>query len=524
MTYSINNGSSTEAFGWNNINTVLNELPDNTSNLITPHDFRDAVYTVWQGIGIKPTTNSANIEYIGIDQVNLYDKIFLGKKQVSGTDVLSSDLLTSDIDLFIYNTKTDGFLTNQNTKIGFLAGDNTSIFYNGTVSIPYIETKVITTSYGSNILDFNIKNDSYVASGGTSYGGNISIYSKYGNVLINGIIFPTYAQNIPGVVKDGSILTYKNVGGNAYVQWAPNTPYINSITASGTFSINSDNIILNGFNIMFSDPRPVSATFGTIISGSTFSNVAVTEMIRMMLYGYVPPRLTLSPYSYFVEITSSGTIGLSYSITKVSATSSIVSISSNPLFLTSTASSITYLNGVTAINRNYTATASYTSGSLFSTTGIKPFTMSVVDAVGGTTSVTTTVNVVYPIFYGTSPTASTTQAVVQNLLGSFNKIVDSNINQTVPISGTGVCIYYCVPATSNVGGTISSVYDISYPITNIKNNFRSTGAAFTMSLSSPNGYWGTTVYNCYVYSPTGSAAKTVLGVYPAYATNYQFNF
>ncbi len=523
MTYSINDGTSTEAFGWNDINTVLNELPDNTSNLITPHDLRDAIYTVWQGVGIKPTTNSANIEYLGIDQTNLYEKIFLGKKQISSTDILSSNLLNSDVDIFIYNTKTDTDILSQNTKVGFLAGASVSIFYNGTVSIPYIETKVVTNSYG-NILDFNIKNDSYITNGATSYGGNISVYSKYGNVLINGIVFPTYAQNIPGVVSDNSILTYKNIGGYAYVQWMPNTPYLNSVTASGTFSIVADNITFNGFNAMFSDTRAISATFGSVTVGSTFSNVAVVEMIRMMLYGYVPPRLYLVPDSNFVEITSGGTIGLSYSITKVSATASISTITSNPLFLTSTASAITYLNGATAINRTYTGTSSYTSGSLFSTTGVKPFTMSVYDGVGGTTSVTTTVNVVYPIFYGTSATASLTQSVVQSLLSSFTKVLDSNINRTVPISGTGVCIYYCVPATSNVGGTISSIYDTSYPTTNIKNNFRSTGSAFTMSLSSPSGYWGSTVYNCYIYSPTGIAAKTVLGVYPTYATNYEFNF
>lgn len=523
MTYSINNGTSTEAFGWNNINTVLNELPDNTSNLITPHDLRDAVYTVWQGIGIKPTTNSANIEYLGIDQNNLYEKMLLGKKQVSSTDILSSQLLNSDIDIFIYNNKTDANLISQHTRVGFLAGASTSVFYNGTVSIPYIESKSVTNLFG-NVLDLNINNDSFITSGATTYGGNISVYSKYGNVLINGIVFPTYAQNIPGVVTDNSVLTYKNIGGYGYLQWSPNTPFINSITASGTFSIMADNIVLNGFNTMFSDSRAISATFGSITVGSTFSNVAVTEMIRMMLYGYVPPRLLLAPYSYFTEVNSGGTIGLSYSITKVSATASIRSITSSPLFLTSTASAITYLNGATAINRTFNGTASFTSGSLFTTTGSKSFTMSVADGVGGTTSVNTSVNVVYPIFYGTSTTASSTQSIVQSLLSSFTKVLDSNINGTVPISGTGICIYYCVPAASNVGATISSIYDTSYPTTNIKNNFRTTGRAFTMSLSSPSGYWGSTVYNCYIYSPLGTASKTTLGVYPSYATNYQFNF
>ena len=523
MTYSINNGTPTEAFGWNNINTVLSELPDNTTNLIDPHDLRDLAYTVWQSVALKPTTNTSNIEYIGVDQTNLYEKMLLGKKQVSGIDVLTLGLLNSDVDHFFYNTKTDTDLNSQNTRVAFLAGSSASIFFYGnTVSVPYIGSRIVTNLYG-NVLNFDIINNSYLTNGGTSYGGSINILSNYGNVLVNGLVFPTYAQNIPGAVTDNSVLVYKNIGGNAYLQWAANSPVITSITSSGTFSINASKVIINGFDTVFTDSRPTTVSIGSVVAGSTFSNIPIIEMLRMILYAYVPPRLTLISSSNFIEVNTFGSVGLTYSITKVMATFSITSINSTPIFLSGTSSALTYLNATASINRNYTAGVTYSSGSYFTTPGVKGFTLSVSDIIG-TVSTSCNVTAVYPTFYGTSLTFSSIQSVVQGLLNSFTKVVDNNISRTVPISGTGVCIYYCVPNIYNVGGTISSLYDTSNPLVNINGNFRSPGSAFTMSLSSPSGYWGSTVYNCYIYSPTGTASTTSVGVYPFYATNYQFNF
>ena len=409
--------------------------------------------------------------------------------------------------------------------MAFLAGSTTSVFvYGNTISVPYIGAQIVTNLYG-NVLDFNIINNSYINSGATYSGGNINILSKYGNVLINGLVFPSYSQNVPFTVADNSILVYKNIGGNAYLQWATNnSANLTSITASGTFSIMADSIYLNGFNTVFSDSRPTPIAVGSIAVGSTFSNLPLIELLRMIVYPYVPPRLTLSPASYFVEVTTTGVVGLSFSITKVTATSSILSITSNPLFLSGTSSALTYLNATSSINRTYTGTGSFSSGTYFATTGIKSFTMSVRDNITGTTSVTTNMNVVYPIFYGTSTVSTSSQAVVQSLLNSFTKVVDNNISKTVPISGTAVCIYYCVPNIYNTGGTISSVFDVSNPSVNIRNNFRGSGMAFTMSLSSPSGFWGSTLYSCYIYSPSGSATSSNIGNSPFYTANYQFNF
>lgn len=43
-------GSNIESREFDNFNDLLNQLPDNTSNLIDPSDIRDSVYTLWQRI------------------------------------------------------------------------------------------------------------------------------------------------------------------------------------------------------------------------------------------------------------------------------------------------------------------------------------------------------------------------------------------------------------------------------------------------------------------------------------------
>ena len=519
-TYSIYPGQIIEANKLIDLQSVLNELPDNTTKLIEPHDLRDAVYTTWENIIFKPTTNDANIEYVGIDKKDFREKIFLGKKQLAGTDILTANLLNSDFDIFFYNNKIDTDLNNQSTKIAFLAGASSSIFYYGnTVSVPFIETKSVTNLYGT-VLDLNIKNYSYNNLGATYAGGNISVESKYGNVLINGLVFPTIAAN--ALPSDGSILKYSNVGGTPYLIWDTNTPVITQINEAGTFSISANPLLINGTNIMFSDSRPVPTDIGSITAGQTFSNVHLTEMIRRILYPYISPNVTLSStFSIIERNISSMNLSFSYSITKVIASSSISSITSTPLFITDTSTPITYLSAISP-NLKYSTYVNYTYTP--NTLGTQVFTMSVKDNIGATISASVGINVVYPIFYGVSSTASATQSVVSSLLGSFNKILSNDPNQTVPFSGNGVCLYYCVPAIYNVGGSVSAVYDSNTPAFNQYTMFRGNGNAFTMSLASPNGFWASTVYNCYIYSPGGNPVATTLGISPFYSSNITFQF
>lgn len=520
-TYSINPGQPTEANKLVDLQSILNELPDNTTKLIEPHDLRDAVYTAWENIIFKPTTNTANIEYIGIDQNNFREKIFLGKKQISGSDILTTNLLNSDVDVFLYNTKLDNDLNSQNFKLGFLAGPSSSTFYYGyTMSIPYIEAKYITNTYG-NVLDLNIKNDSYTQLGLTKSGGNISIESKYGNVLINSLIFPTIASN--SVVADGSILTYKNISGYPYLVWSSNNVTITSINSGTTFSISANPLLINGKDINFTDSNPIPTSVGSFVAGSTFSNVHLTDMIRGILYPYVAPIVTLSTTFSNIELSVfSQVLSFSYSITKVVASSSISSITTTPAFWTTTTAAISYLNASPTINRKVSdyITYSYTpSGS-----GIQTFTLSVKDNIGATVSASVNINAIYPIFYGVSTTASSTASIVQSLLGSFNKIVSNNPNQTLPYNGNGICFYYCVPASYNTGASMSSFVDSNAPGFNQYSVFRGNGRAFTMSLYSPSSLWSPIMYNCYIYSPSGVPNTTTIGIPPYYTGNFTFTF
>jgi hypothetical protein len=43
-------GSNIESREFDNINSLLNQIPDNTNNLIDPSDIRDSVYTLWERI------------------------------------------------------------------------------------------------------------------------------------------------------------------------------------------------------------------------------------------------------------------------------------------------------------------------------------------------------------------------------------------------------------------------------------------------------------------------------------------
>lgn len=160
MTYSTNFGNPLiEATNYNSLQNILENLPDNTGQLISPRDVRDAVFTTWEK-GIFKTIELGAETYIGTDNggtiSNYRYKMFLGKKQLqSGNDVLNNTtLLNSDTDIFIYNNKSDSNLSQQDTKVSFLAGDDFSIF----TDAPYIESTKITGT--PNRIDLNLTNPS----------------------------------------------------------------------------------------------------------------------------------------------------------------------------------------------------------------------------------------------------------------------------------------------------------------------------------------------------------------------------
>jgi hypothetical protein len=145
---------------------VLNLLPDNTQKLIAPKDVRDSLFTTWENIAFKPTkVASSSVEYIGIDQDDLKEKIFIGKRQVEGLDIMNPSLLGSDVDVFFYNTKSEP-QGSYDTKIAIIAGTGGFSF------APYLQSAVVTSDLG-NYLNLEIINPSYVVDGSSLSGGDL---------------------------------------------------------------------------------------------------------------------------------------------------------------------------------------------------------------------------------------------------------------------------------------------------------------------------------------------------------------
>jgi hypothetical protein len=193
-TFSINVGTITESSRKQDIYDVLSGIPDNTSKLISPKDVRDAIFSAWANSAFKQTIGTASIEYIGIDSNNPDDrdikqKIFIGKRNLAGNDIMTDSLLSSDTDIYFYNTHTDS--GTQSTRISILSGTDSSLYSTS----PYIES--FDNGSGNN-SDLNIVNPSK---------GGINLYSSEGNISINGIIFPTISQSSASA-SNGKILRY----------------------------------------------------------------------------------------------------------------------------------------------------------------------------------------------------------------------------------------------------------------------------------------------------------------------------
>jgi hypothetical protein len=162
---------------------------------------------------------------------------------------------------------------------------------NGVVKAPTLKSTVVSDPSGS-YINLNIGNNSYIDNGGSQSGGDINIKSVAGYVSINDFIFPK-ASDINSS-KDGYVLKFKWIGGGggAYGVWE--SAFSQSITTinnpSGPVTITGNPVILNGYN--FTENTPVPTAVGGIQVGDTFANVNVLDMIRRIVYTYIPPTIT----------------------------------------------------------------------------------------------------------------------------------------------------------------------------------------------------------------------------------------
>lgn len=532
-TYSIGS-PPTNAEKLADLQSVFNVLPDNTQKLISPLDVRSSVYTLWENIIFKPTNANGGTEYIGIDQDSITEKIFFGKKKVGSQFLMNNNLLNTDVDVFFYNTKSTA---NYDTKIAILAGTS-SFVVSGQVSAPYIQSIAVSNPGYDKTINFEIINPSYYNDGVSDKGGDINIKSNNGVVSLNGLIFPTYANNNTGAGYDGYVLKYRWVSGMPYAVWEAGASFsADTLFSTGTVSITGSPVLLNGQNINFTSAIPVPEDLGGISAGMTFNNVPVTEMIRMLLYPYQAPILrlstdysliefgnnTITPDIYY-EINKSST----FSITSFAITSGTIITPPNLISAGSITNGITYsfvLPNVASI-LNPSGTPSWARGT---------WSFFISDSYPTSATVSETITTVLPWYYGSATYGFSTGPTINSILGTNSNGVTGKLtpllslpaltassvyNKDLRLTGNNVYLYFGYPVD----------FPDLYQITD-QNGFDVTSSFTKFTASSVNSpftpqRWVNRTYKFYIYTGTTASTPqlTTIGSFPNYSEIYQFKF
>lgn len=518
-TYSISVGGPTEALRKLDINSVLLELPDNTQKLISPKDVRDAFLTSWATSAFKQTIGQGAIEYLGIDSGDptnrdIKQKIFIGKRNYSGSDIMNNSLLNnSNNDIYIYNTKPDSSLT-QSTTVAILAGTNSTLH----TFAPYIQSNVVNSG---SALSLEMVNPSL-------FSGPINIYTNTGRVAINGILFPTVDETSASA-SNGRILKYSGTYPNGVLRWAEPTVSIANIGSVGSpTNIYGSTVSVNGYSLEFVDNSIVPQTVGGVVQGSSFSagsfngqNWPLSEIIRKVLYPYVPPTLSLNVTSNYENYFSTGLTSsaiFSYSITRYSNDISSYNI---------TGTTYSGLSFSGAVGTQFIST--FTQSIYSNTSGTQSYVLSARDNTTLLTfshSVTSSVRFVHPFFYsfdstnidlyGGSPTTRASQlgSVINSSTRLAIPYLGSSQSISVPYNGSGY-IYFLVPFTYPL---LSRIKDPNGFIIHDSGSF--SYSAFTYSGSViPNGGndIATPIPGWRIYRTVGTCSYTSSG-------NFEFIF
>ena len=525
---------STIANKLNGIQNVINYIPDNSTGVIVPKNFRDGYYTLWENTAFKPTTATGlGTSYIGIDQstlilndINWYPKIYFGQKQVDSNPIMSNDLLGSDVDFFFFTTK-DTSGGNYDTKVSFLAGSS-SYWSNGSLVTPYIQSKVESTVDGS-YINFNITNPSFVGDTQSNYyGGDINVKSENGYVVINNFHFPKTNQITSS--HEGKVLRYRWISGKAYGFWEDAySQSITSIASAATVSIIGNPVLISGYR--FSDERVVATSIGGIQAGETFSDVDVLDMLRRIIYTYVQPVLTTDILLNGnkvskIEAGDSSTyysLNLHYSITR-NATYSINYLdfaTGSPAYVGSLPTPLLIPDGQTTGTVSLNANGGPFLGTSQSYL-VQSWTLSLIDGYPTAKDYTSTLMMVLPFFHGCSTIEATYSTMMNSILGTgpeLNKLTPTLYEPIVgtPTSGVNKLEYITTNGVGSGGdgkGFIYFGYPSSYPqLVQIldQNGFEQqigsvSSDFYTQSfpITSPNGWWSDIEYLFYVSSASTS--------------------
>lgn len=490
VTYSINNDSAFESTRKVDINSVLQSIPNNTQKLIKPRDVRDGFLSAWSNSVFKLTSpKNSNLEYIGLDSGNpenrdIKSKILIGKRNFGNTDIMDNTLLNSNTDIFFYNTKSD-IIDQSSTKIGILAGTESN------TNVPYFESFATASQF-----NFNIVNPS---------GGDISIKSTTGNVFLNDIPFPKVGES----PQDGDVLKYSGVYPLGKLEWGQ--PDISVLSTIGTpeqeTNIFGSQVNLNGFSLEFISDSLVPKTIGGIQQGSSFSagsfqgqNWPLSEVIRELIYPYVPPKLEISVFNQdtgfpYGDIGFSSNIGISHSITTFARETS------EDLFnITLSVDNSQYATFSDFSSVPGTLTSSFISG-IFGPTQSLEFELSVsniIDGVTLSTSATSSFTFIKPfvMFLIDENSVNIDDSDVVNGTGNAQAILDSFLSQQIKTSTFSKTIlpYEDINTIINmeteqnlVSSYLYFAYPFEYPeltgIRSISNGLISSPQSFTYSNS-----------------------------------------
>jgi hypothetical protein len=436
-----------------NFNILLNRLFDNQEYQINPPDIRDSILSIWSSAIFKPTiANGTNIPYIGIDTINPNNrdikdrKILIGKKEYQGIDTINNDILNSDLDILLFNTKNDSIEQNK-TKIGLLSGIN-----NNFLNVPFIESEYLNENFklsfinnsNINILSSNIRINNFKLPQSSSASNNKTIF---------------WNNNEQSMIFDNVIATFSSIIG----------------TSSQPLDIYGDPVNINGFDLNFTDSRRSPIQIGDIEYGNNFNNISIFDMLNRIIYKYLPPITSiriLSPYqSGYTEFGLIPNIILEFSIFKRTLNTNTASLSN---MIPGTYPAI--------VDNEYSFITSTASGFISSTLNTSGVTFSITVSDGNqVSSSSTNIRGIYPYFYG-----FLNSDLNNSNLSSLFKLVESKSDKTIPIqSGSG--FFYFI--YDSLYGELSQILDDDDNVLPFEQSL--------VNLSSPDGLWSSKQFLVY---------------------------
>lgn len=424
---------------------LLFSLLDNEDKLINPIALRNSFLSLWTSVPFKETIST--LSYIGVDTLDptnndLKQTIFIGKRSFSGTysynnshDIMTSTLLDSEVDIFLYNTKSD-VISNTITRMSIISGKKTSLYSNA----PFLQSERVSGVTESVSIDFVTR------TGNLTIGNLVDIYNPAtGSFNLNGIQLPNIDVNVNGngtysnAALDSNIWFWRD----GAVVWDELTlPSLDTIGVTGSeLDIFGTPVNVNGYSLELDDDRYMPLSIGGLPIGNSFNNISISEVLRGMLYTYLGPICTISVDQQYYEVGTYPTPTLTYTITK----------RTNNTLPTGLINMIpgVYPQITTPGQTTITGTS---SGIVISPIGATSttFTINVTDGTS-TSSESVSVKGIYPYFYG----FSNTNIIDNNTLSSLTKLVEYKSDKTIDISGYGN--YYFVYDSSY--GLLTEILD-----------------------------------------------------------------